>query len=127
MPLKISYDSTLYLLTCTVNGYLAIDEYQSALQEILASKEYPCDVTTLWDLREMKFDNIDLEFEKKLVEVRQQFSTYREAAKIALLYENQLAEPLVKLYGILSKDLSHNTKVFTVYEEAIYWLVYGDD
>jgi len=126
MPLKISYDSTLYLLTCTVDGYLTVDEYQSALQEMLISKEYPCDVTTLWDLRGMKFDNVDLEFEKKMVEVRQQFKHQRAAAKIAILYDNHLAEPLVKMYGILSKELSKNTKVFTIYDEAIYWLVYGE-
>jgi len=126
MPLNISYDAKLCLLTCTVNDYLAVEEYLNALQEILSSHEYPCDVATLWDLRDMKFDNIDLEFEKKLIEIRQQFHSKRGAAKIALLYEDILAEPLVKLYGILSKDLSQNTKIFTIYDEAIYWLVYGE-
>lgn len=127
MDLKISYDSQLLILTCTVTGYLTIESYQKALQEILSSNEYPCDVATLWDLRDMDFSNIDLAFQKKLVEVRRRFKTQRGAAKIALVYSDELAEPLIKQYSALSKDLSHSTKSFTSVPEAMYWLIYGDD
>jgi len=127
MALKISYDKQLHLLTCKVSAYLSIDDYENALQEILTSKEYPCDVSTLWDLRDMEFDNIDLRFQEKLVEIRQKYISKRAAAKIAIVYENRLAEPLVKMYAILSKDLSQNTRSFTSMGEAMYWLVYGND
>lgn len=127
MSLNISYDDQLHLLTCKVSGYLSIEEYKIAMQEILKSKDYPCDVTTLWDLRDMKFDDIDIDFEKKLVDVRKEYSHLRGGAKIALLYNDHLAEPLFKLYSILSKDLSQNTRAFTIKDEAMYWLVYGDE
>lgn len=126
MSLNISYDDQLHLLTCKVSGYLSIEEYKNAMQEILSSTDYPCDVTTLWDLRDMKFDNVNIDFEKKLLEVRQEYNHLRGAAKIALLYSDHLAEPLFKLYSILSKDLSQNTRAFTIIDEAMYWLVYGD-
>lgn len=127
MALKISYDNQFHLLTCKVNGYLSIEDYENALQEIMSSTDYPCDVSTLWDLRDMEFDNIDIRFQEKLVEIRQKHVSKRAAAKIAIVYENRLAEPLVKMYAILSKELSQSTRNFTSIGEAMYWLVYGND
>ena len=124
MAINITYDKTLHLLVCTIEGYIEVIDYEQAVHDILHSDEFPQDVPTLWDLRDMAFDNIDFAFQEKLVKVREQIHAQRGQAKIALVSDNALAEPLVKLYSILAKDLNKNTKTFTGIEQAKSWLLF---
>ena len=122
MPITLEYDKQLKILIAKVTGHLTIADYNLAVNEIIESKEYPVDVNTIWDLRDMHFDNIDIEFEKQLIELRKQINHQRGSAKLAIVSSASLVEPLVKLYTILSKDLKQVTRRFNTMNEAISWL-----
>ena len=109
-------------MTCKIEGHIEVEDYQKVLYEILTSDEYPSHVSTLWDLLDMKFDNIDLEFQQRIIEIRKQIHHYRSDAKIAIVSNDILAEPLVKLYIILAKDLNQTTKTFTSLDDARHWI-----
>lgn len=123
MPITLNYHQDTKILHVKVNGYLSIDDYKKCTNDFLNSQEYPNDTPAIWDLTEMKFDNIDMEFEKKLVEIRQHHNSVRGAARIAIISDNRLAEPLIKLFKILSTSLEQELKSFNNFYEAENWIL----
>jgi len=93
------------------------------MEEVMSSKEFPHNVNVLWDLTEMEFDNIDINFQKKLIALRQKRDKQRGTAKLAIVSDYILADPLIKLYTILSADLSQIVKTFRTIEDAQLWLL----
>ena len=122
MPIKFTYDTGSEILTVKLTGLVGLQEMQSVMMEILADKTIPEDTNAIWDVSEMEFNNITLEFQQQLVEVRKQIDERRGQAKIAILSNYALAEPLIKMYTILSKDLRQTTKMFMTEKEAREWL-----
>ncbi len=106
-----------------LSGLVSLQEMQQYSLEIIESSEIPSDTNALWDVSDMEFNNITLEFQQQLIEMRKQIDEQRGTAKIAILSNYTLAEPLVKMYTILSKDLSQTTRVFMLEDEAKAWLM----
>ena len=126
MTIKILYDNKHKILTGKVTGYLVAEDYEKIIVKIIASKEYPSDVNILWDLNEMEFDNIDINFQKKLLAARQLINKKRGTAKVALVSVNNLADPIIKLYTIFSEELNQVVKIFRTIDEAQLWLYSSD-
>jgi len=122
MAIELTYDEPLQILTARVHGYLSIEDIQNFMSEILISEDIPSDANTLWDITEMKFDNIDIDLQTKIVEIRKKFNIQRGNAKIAIVSDYLLGEPLVKLFLVLMKDISQEVKAFKTREEAMDWL-----
>ena len=122
MPIDITYDPQSKLLIAKLQGLVSLEEMTQALQRLLESDEIPSDTNALWDVSGMEFNNITIEFQQSLIDIRRQFDEKRGNAKIAILSNYALAEPLVKMYTILSKDLSQVTRMFMLEEEARQWL-----
>ena len=122
MPIKLIYNQSQKFLTVRVEGHLSIDDVETAILKIFESKEFPHDVNTLWDVRQLSFDDIDIAFIKRLVAVRKKNTGLRGTPKIAILSNYALAAPIIKLYVILSKGLEEKTRVFKTLEEAELWL-----
>jgi len=127
MPVTLTYHPETKALYIKVTGHLLINDYKQAAAEILQSTDYPSDTAALWDLTEMKFDNIDIEFEKKLIALRQAHNEERGAAKIAIVCDYSFAEPIIKLFKILSKPLKQNLQSFNNFYEAEHWLLNKKD
>lgn len=122
MPIQFTYDKGSEILIVKLTGLVGLQEMQSVMMQILADKSIPEDTNAIWDVSEMEFNNITLEFQQQLVDVRKQIDERRGAAKIAILSNYSLAEPLIKMYTILSKDLRQTTKMFMTEKEAREWL-----
>ncbi len=122
MPIQLNYHKDTQILYVKVTEHLTFDDYKNCAAEILSSQEYPSDTPAIWDLTEMKFDNIDIEFEQKLIELRQQHNAERGSAKIAIVSDNHLAAPMIKLFEILSSSLQQEFKSFNNFYEAENWL-----
>ena len=122
MPIKISFDKPLNILIVKISGYLNLEDYESAMTEIVSCQDYPIDVDAMWDLTEMKFDNIDLAFQKEVIAWHRTRNNPRGEANIALVSDYSLAEPLVKLFTILSQELNMVMKSFKTIESAQSWL-----
>jgi len=122
MPIKLIYNQSQKFLTVRVEDHLSIGDVEAATLKILESEEFPPDVNTLWDVRQLSFEDIDIAFIKRLVAVRKKNKGLRGSPKIAILSNYALAAPIIKLYVILSKGLEEKTRVFKTLEEAELWL-----
>jgi len=122
MTTDLRYSDKQQILTIKVQGYLTVDSFEATVLSLLNSDDYYQDVNTMWDIREMQFDNIDMKFLKQVIKVQQKYAQRRGTPKIALLSNYFLAAPIIKLYLILSKGLKQKYGAFTSVEEAELWL-----
>ncbi len=94
------------------------------MEAVARSSEFPPDVDTLWDLRELDFTEIDSNFERELIQVRDEFPE-RRRARLALVVEGDLGFGMSRMYEILSESLPQQSKVFRSYSEGEEWLLRG--
>lgn len=121
MAIELTYDKQHQYITARVHGYLSIEDIQNFMNEVLSSEEMPSDANTLWDITQMEFDNIDLDLQTKIVELRKKFNIERGNAKIAIVSNYQLGDILVKLFLVLMEEVSQEVKAFRNSEQAISW------
>ncbi len=122
MPIQYTYEKNPEILIVKLSGLVSLQEMQAVMMQILEDQAIPEDANAVWDVSSMAFNNITLEFLEQLVEIRKQIDERRGQAKIAILSDYALAEPLIKMYTILSKDLRQTTQMFTIENEARAWV-----
>lgn len=127
MDIIISYENQLNLLCLEVNGCLTVESYQVILQKILDSTDFPCDVKVLWDLTDMAFNDKELDLAILQKELTDRMQVKRGFDKVALVSDNRHLDSYIELLGCVTQGLSHHAKRFKVIDEAMYWLVYGDN
>ncbi|MCW8924224.1 MAG: hypothetical protein OQK69_11445 [Gammaproteobacteria bacterium] len=121
MAIELRYDQQFKYLLAQVNGYLSFEDVQNFMVLVLTSDEIPSDADTLWDITNMEFDNIDLDLQTKIIEMRKKFDDQRGNAKIAIVSDYQLGEVLVKLFLVLTEDIKQDVNAFKTREEAMLW------
>ena len=127
MPVQISYEKENDLLIVTVDGEISPQEYLETLQSIVESEEINTEANAIWDLRNMAFHHIDMNFQNQIIEVRKQFASQRSSAKIALVSDYDLAEPILKVFEILSLDNAFKQhQVFRDLAQAREWILAAD-
>jgi len=104
MPIELEYNKNLNYVLIIASGNATVEEAEYRMEEIYTSDIMPSNVNSLWDMRELLFDHIDIEYIKRFTAVRKKYNDVRGEAKIALLSNSVLAAPLIKLYTILSRD-----------------------
>ena len=67
MPINCTYIQEKGYLYCTVVGEFSNAEFEHNILDILNSSEYPPDIRTLWDARQIDLSKINLDFEKVLI------------------------------------------------------------
>ncbi|VAW58933.1 hypothetical protein MNBD_GAMMA11-1885 [hydrothermal vent metagenome] len=122
MAIEFVYNNQHRILTGKVSGRLIFEEVELAMKNIVTSVDIPSESNTLWDAREMEFDNIDFEFENQLIDMIKNFNTARGMAKVAIVSGYELGAPLIKLFVILLGETSRNVQSFKTIEEAEWWL-----
>jgi len=122
MPIELKYNKKLNYLLIVAKGHPTTEEADRGMDEICNSGEMPANVNSLLDMRELLFDHIDFEYLNRFVKIRKKYDKQRGMAKVALLSGSTLAAPLIKLFTILSRDLSQRLQVFKSVEEAELWL-----
>jgi len=122
MPIELKYNKKLNYLLIIAKGHPTTDEADRGMNEICNSDEMPPNVNSLLDMQGLLFDHIDIEYIKRFVKIRKKYNQKRGKAKVALLSKSVLAAPLIKLFTILSRDLSQRFQVFKSVEEAELWL-----
>ena len=123
MAIEFVYNNQHNIITVKVIGCLIFDEFESFMNGLISSTDIPSDVNALWDIREMEFDNIDFEFENRLIELLKKFNRARGATKAAVVSNYALGDPLVKMFIILIEDISRSMCSFKTIEEAELWLI----
>jgi len=105
-----------------VEDKLTIDVFESTLNMIVNSDEYPPDVDTLWDLRNYDFSAIDTETQQQWVALREKHPE-RGNAKMAILVNNDMNFGKSRMYEMWSAELPQRMRVFRNYDEARQWLL----
>ncbi|MCF6187007.1 MAG: hypothetical protein L3J49_05955 [Desulfobulbaceae bacterium] len=98
------------------------EEFQTSLQEILQSAQFPPDTRTLWDLRELDFSTIDSLMEKRFITIRREYPE-RGRARLAFIVAGDLAFGMGRMYEMLSEDLPQTIRTFRKYSEGENWLL----
>jgi len=122
MPITIAYDKDKEILFSYVVGEITAEQHEQCLTEIMQSSDIPSNANALWDLMEMDFSVVDIELEKEIIKVREILNERRGNAKVALVSNYKLGEPMLKLFTILAKHLDQPIRVSTTREEAALWL-----
>lgn len=122
MPINFHYEPRLKVLMVKLEGLVSLPEMQDALMQVVSASDIPSHANALWDVSDMEFNNITIDFQRELIDMRRQHATRRQPAKIAILCTYTLAEPLVKMYTILCKELGEDAQVFMHEAEALEWL-----
>ncbi len=122
MTIQCSHNPQDNILTFKVTGYLTLNDYFEATESILNSSEYPLDIGAIWDIREMEFDNLDIDFQKQIVGWHEQRDNPRRNASIALVSNYPLGEPILKLFQNLASQSYQNINIFRTLEDAVAWI-----
>jgi len=122
MPIDFRYDSEKEALFGTMKSPITFEEYRSTIEAIVRSNEFPPDIRTLWDLRELEFNEIDRSYEESLISISEQFPE-RGPAKVAFVVKSELGFGMTRMYEILAEKLGYETMVFRDYSEAENWLI----
>lgn len=125
MPITIAYDKDKKILFANVVGEITAEQHEQCLAEIMQSSDIPSNTNALWDLLKMDFSVLDIKLEKEIIKVREVLNEQRGNAKVALVSDYELGEPMLKLFTILAKHLDQNVRVFKTRENAESWL--GED
>lgn len=120
MPIQFSHNKSQNFLTIKIEGTLSWDDLKNAALNLTSSSQYPANIDTLYDLRDMDFSNIDAEFENNIIEFRK--SLDRGDARIACVVSSELGFGMGRMYEMLSEQLPQQTRVFRSIEEAEDWL-----
>lgn len=123
MAITESYDKELNILTLKIVGYLKLNEYEDALIQLINSRKFPENANTLWDLRDMEFDNIDLAFQQKVIQLHKQLNNPRKLANIAIISDYELGSPIIKLFILQATNIYNSMHVFKTVDEGIAWLL----
>ena len=122
MAISFSYSPETNILNIKVTGYLTLDDYFSALTRLLESSEIPANVNAIWDIQEMEFDNIDIKFQQAIVDWHKQHNNPRSKARIAMVSDYSLGDPILKLFKQIGKEQYQEMEVFRTIDEAKLWL-----
>jgi hypothetical protein len=125
MPIEFRYDPEKKALFGAMTSPLSLDEYRSTVAAIVQSEEFPPEIRTLWDLRELEFTAIDRGFEEKLISISEQFPQ-RSPAKVAFVVKNELGYGMIRMFEMLAEKLAYRTMVFKSYSAGEEWLLWGD-
>ena len=126
MPVSFNYDAKKRALYGEMTGELTIEEYQSAIEEIVSSKLHPPNVRSFCDLRGLDFSKVTQEFENQLISIRGSFSERRKV-KLAFLVGSTVGFGMTRMFEILGDELGDETNVFIDYAEAEEWLLSEGD
>jgi hypothetical protein len=122
MPIEFRYDREKEILLATVNTPLTLKDFEAAMKGITRSDQFPSDIRTLWDVRELDFSNIDRSFEERLIDIRKKFPE-RGSARNAVVVAHDLGFGMARMYEALADDLPLQFRVFRSFTEAEDWLL----
>jgi len=121
MAIEYTYNPDNNFLIIKISGVLEWEQLKLAAEKLTTSNEFPADINTLYDLREMDFSNITTEFEEKLILFRKQLD--RGNAKIACVVTTDVGFGMGRMYEALSDKLPQQVRVFKIFDEAQNWLI----
>jgi hypothetical protein len=125
MAIKLEYNSSDNYLLGTVEGKVTYHEYNQMMEEITSSEEYPPDVNTIWDMRELDINDADESIFRSFINIRKKTDKKRGNTKLSIVVADDLSFGVSRMYQTLSEisELSQEMKIFRKIEEARNWVL----
>ena len=121
MPYTLEFDSSKQVFTFGISGKLSNAIFGVILLKLVSSKEYPADVDTIWDLREMDFSNFAPTIVGDIAEMRGRFSE-RGQARIAFVISSEFNDGPVRILEQLVQRFTNEYRIFADITKAEQWL-----
>jgi hypothetical protein len=124
MPIDLTYHRDKGFLQVVVKGDLTADGFKKTLVSMTGSKEYPPDVPTLWDLRDVNLAHFKELPIPSFIDIEKRFPL-RDNAKIAVIAQSNFSYGLCRMYcahlemALVKQDFM----VFRKYDNALAWLL----
>ena len=123
MPIAYHYNKNKDAIYATVEGKITFEEFQLTLAKITETEEFPPNTRILWDLRKMDFSNIDWDFSKQLVSIRE-MNPKRANTKIAFVADKDFDYGITEMHIFQSANkLPQEMMLFRDFEEGENWLL----
>ena len=124
MTIALKYDKDTDILRITTGEVFTAPEFESSLNEILDSDNFPPDIKTIWDLTRLDFSKIDSNFETSLIQILRE-NPRRENALTAIVVASDIGFGMSRMFQTLStqKDLPQRFSIFSNLIAAEEWLV----
>ena len=126
MSFDIRFDQEKKILIVTVGDAFTVEEFQTVMDEITRSEQYPPDTDALWDLRALDFAKIDSRYLQGILQIRKQYPE-RNTARLAHIVKGGFAFGMMRMYQISSdldqQGLKQTVGVFKSISEGEEWLL----
>ena len=111
MSIEFRYDREKEVLFGMMTSPLTPEEVAATLKDITESDQFPPDIRTLWDLRELDLKDLDRSVANRLISVQKKYPQ-RGSARVAWIVANVHGFGMGRMYEALSGDLPHRMRVF---------------
>lgn len=122
MSITYRYSPEKDAIYATIEGKITFEEFQLTLAKITETENFPSNTRILWDLRKMDFSNVDWDFSKELVTIRE-LNPKRAYSRVALIAEKDVDYGITEMHVFQSTKLPQEMMVFRDYEEGEKWLL----
>ncbi len=114
----LSHDPATGIVRITIDRDLTADIYRDAMTRLTTSPDFPTNVHTIWDLRTVRFSNVDFELFKQMKEIWEEFESRRIGSKTAILVPGDQEGRLVALFEAFAIDGEHHLKIVETMADA---------
>ena len=122
MSISYTYNKDKNAIYATISGKITFEEFQLTLAKITEIEKFPPNTRILWDLRKMDFSNIDWDFSKQLVNIRQ-MNPKRAHTRVAFVIDRAYEYGITEMHIFQSAGLPQEMKLFKNFEEGEMWLI----
>ncbi len=121
MPVNIEYDPETKRVRVEVSGTPTVEQFQAALDDIVASDQFPPDTDTIYDFCGADFSGLSRDALMRFIDVRKQHPE-RAAARVACVVKGDLAFGMLRMFELHAQGLPQRMMVFKSHADAEEWL-----
>lgn len=123
MSITYNYNPEKDAIYAAIEGKITFEEFQLTLAKFTEIENFPPNTRILWDLRKMDFSNVDWDFSKQLVTIRE-MNPKRANTRIALITDSSFGYGITEMHIFQSANkLPQEMMLFRDYEEGEKWLL----
>ena len=125
MSITYLYDPEKEAIFATIVGKITFEEFQLTLAKITELENFPSNTRIMWDLRKMDFSNIDWDFSKQLVTIRE-LNPKRANTRVAFVADDEFGYGITEMHIVQSTKLPQEMMLFRDFDEGEKWLLERD-
>jgi hypothetical protein len=124
MKYELSYHEEYHYFNISLSGKPDLNVYDEAIIEMMERASNFDEINIIWDVTQLEFDSISMNFMRKINEHRSKFHGKRgKDSRMAIVVDDQFAFALSRQYKAISSiQFNQNLKICKSYNEAIHYI-----